>query len=37
MKIQDFCDMQKFEEIMKNWANATGLAAVAVGAEDPGA
>lgn len=33
MKIQDFCDMQKFEEIMRNWANATGLATVAVGAD----
>ena len=33
MKIQEFCDMQKFEEIMKNWANATGLATVAVGAD----
>ena len=20
MKIQDFCDMDKFEQIMKNWA-----------------
>lgn len=33
MKIQEFCDMQKFEEIMKNWANATGLATVAVGSD----
>ena len=32
-KIQDFCDMQKFEEIMNNWAKATGLATVAVGAD----
>ncbi len=31
MKIQDFCDMNKFEEIMSNWALATGLATVAVG------
>ncbi len=31
MKIQDFCDMNKFEEIMKNWAACTGLATVAVG------
>lgn len=29
MKIQDFCDMNKFEQIMKNWANSTGLATVA--------
>lgn len=31
MKIQDFCDMEKFEEIMNNWAKSTGLATVAVG------
>ncbi len=31
MKIQDFCDMNKFEEIMNNWAQCTGLATVAVG------
>ncbi|MDO4188813.1 MAG: methyl-accepting chemotaxis protein [Lachnospiraceae bacterium] len=30
MKINDFCDMAKFEEIMENWAVATGLAAVVV-------
>ena len=30
MKIQDFCDMNKFEQIMKNWASSTGLATVAV-------
>ena len=33
MKIQDFCDMNKFEEIMNNWAVSTGLATVAVGAD----
>lgn len=33
MRIQDFCDMNKFEEIMSNWAVATGLATVAVGAD----
>ena len=33
MKIQDFCDMEKFEQIMKNWAVSTGLATVAVGAD----
>lgn len=33
MKIQDFCDMKKFEQIMKNWAVSTGLATVAVGAD----
>lgn len=32
-KIQDFCDMKKFNGIMANWANATGLATVAVGAD----
>ena len=31
MKIQDFCDMNKFEQIMSNWAKSTGLATVAVG------
>lgn len=31
MKLQDFCDMAKFEEIMSNWAHSTGLATVAVG------
>ena len=30
MRIQDFTDMHKFEEIMQNWAKATGLATVAV-------
>ncbi len=33
LKIQDFCDMNKFESIMDNWAKSTGLATVAVGAE----
>ncbi len=33
VKIQDFCDMKKFEEIMNNWAKSTGLATVAVGAD----
>lgn len=33
IKIQDFCDMKKFEEIMDNWAKSTGLATVAVGAD----
>ena len=33
MKIQDFCDMKKFEEIMSNWAKSTGLATVAVGGD----
>lgn len=33
MKIQDFTDMKKFETIMSNWAKATGLATVAVGAD----
>lgn len=33
MRIQDFCDMGKFEQIMKNWAISTGLATVAVGAD----
>lgn len=33
MRIEDFCDMKKFESIMSNWAKATGLATVAVGAD----
>lgn len=33
MKIEDFCDMNKFESIMDNWAKSTGLATVAVGAD----
>lgn len=33
MKIQDFTDMNKFHEIMGNWAKATGLATVAVDSE----
>ena len=33
MKIGEFCDMQKFEDIMNNWAKSTGLATVAVGAD----
>ena len=33
MKIEDFCDMKKFESIMDNWAKSTGLATVAVGAD----
>lgn len=33
LKIQDFCDMAKFESIMDSWARSTGLATVAVGAD----
>lgn len=33
MKIADFTDMKKFEEIMSSWAVSTGLATVAVGAD----
>lgn len=33
LKIEDFCDMEKFESIMDNWARSTGLATVAVGAD----
>lgn len=32
MDIQEFVNMQEFESIMANWATATGLATVAVGA-----
>lgn len=33
LRIQDFCDMEKFDDIMQNWAKSTGLATVAVGAD----
>ena len=33
MVIQDFADMQKFEELIGNWAETTGLAVVAVGSD----
>ncbi len=33
LKIEDFCDMEKFENIMDNWARSTGLATVAVGGD----
>lgn len=33
LKIQEFCDMEKFENIMNNWAKSTGLATVAVGSD----
>ncbi len=33
IRIEDFCDMNKFESIMKSWAKSTGLATVAVGAD----
>lgn len=29
--IRDFCDMDQFEKVMKDWATCTGLATVAVG------
>ena len=33
LRIEDFADMKVFEQIMSNWAKATGLATVAVGAD----
>lgn len=33
IKIQEFADMKRFEQIMSDWAKATGLATVAVGAD----
>ena len=33
MDIREFTDMKRFENIMANWARATGLATVAVGAD----
>jgi len=31
LKIQDFCDMNELEDMVRSWAESTGLAAVAVG------
>ena len=31
LNIPDFCDMTQFEQMMKDWAESTGLATVAVG------
>ena len=31
LNIADFCDMEQFEQMMKDWAESTGLATVAVG------
>lgn len=31
LNIADFCDMDRFEQMMKDWAHSTGLATVAVG------
>jgi len=31
LKIEDFCDMDRFENMMKDWAESTGLATVALG------
>ncbi len=31
LNIADFCDMKQFEQLMKDWAESTGLATVAVG------
>ena len=33
MKIQDFCDMRRFEALLVNWAKATGLTVSAIDAE----
>ena len=33
LKIQEFCDMNRFEGILDNWTKSTGLAAVAVDLE----
>ncbi len=33
MKIQDFCDMRRFEALLSNWAKATGLTVSAVDAD----
>ena len=33
LRIEEFCDMNKFESIMDEWARSTGLATVAIGAD----
>jgi len=33
LNIPDFCDMDRFEQMMKDWAASTGLATVAVGGD----
>lgn len=33
LNIPDFCDMEEFERMMKDWADSTGLATVAVGSD----
>lgn len=33
MRIEDFCDKKKFEEILKNWSDSTGLAVSALDAD----
>ncbi len=33
MKIQEFCDMKVFDEILEGWAVTSGLAAKAVGSD----
>ena len=33
LNIPDFCDMERFEQMMKDWASSTGLATVAVGSD----
>jgi len=30
IRIEDFCDMKEFDRMMKNWAESTGLATVAI-------
>jgi signal transduction histidine kinase/CheY-like chemotaxis protein/ligand-binding sensor protein len=32
-KIRDFCDMARFEQMLKDWAESTGLATVAIGTD----
>lgn len=33
LNIPDFCDMEKFDRLMQDWAKSTGLATVAVGSD----
>ncbi len=33
LKISDFCDMEQFEQVLRDWARSTGLATRAMGAD----
>jgi ligand-binding sensor protein len=33
LSIPDFCDMELFEQVLRDWAQSTGLATVAIGSD----